>query len=494
MTFIENNIKKILIGILATFFLFICFEIWWIEKKINIKIPQIFVETPYYPAAIVVQPNKEIGPVNQVWSAFAQGGEEPGKEMLGAAVPQIKRLNPDYVRLDHIYDDDYYNVVQGRNSDGTLNLSWGKLDKTVNDILSSGAKPMLVLSYMPSEIAETKTGKPDNWRDWERLVKRTVEHYSRQVDNIYYEVWNEPSLDSFGGWKMSGKKDYRELYLYSVKGAQAAAGVKEFKIGGPSIPEMDPTWIKMLFDYVLKNGIRLDFISWHRYSYNPDVFVQDVYEVNVLTSQEKYSEFAGTEKIITEWGPNSSKDENYSKMVSASHAVNTLRKLLDKVRYAYTFEIKDGVGQGNKGWGLLTHESEGIKEKPRYYIYSWLSDLQGKRVVLTGEGSNVKGFAVKNDRTLTVILSNYSKNVPQTENFSLTFKDLAGGKYRFFEQDLFSQPSERIEDFSDSEWKLDLTMNPYEVKRISLTKISNHKTREKKGFEEILFNEQKDKF
>ena len=204
---------------------------------------------------------------------MAQGGEEgAGVRMLEDAVPYLKKLDLAYIRLDHIYDDGFYGVVKGRNSDGTLQLDWSKLDQTVDDILASGAKPFFSLSYMPSQLAPNIIDKPNNWSDWQFLVRETVNHYSRDIEDVYYEVWNEPSLEWFGGWKMYGNKDYRVLYRYAVLGAEQAANVKPYKIGGPSIPEMDLAWIRLLFDYCLTENLRLDFISWHRYHFSSDVF------------------------------------------------------------------------------------------------------------------------------------------------------------------------------------------------------------------------------
>lgn len=466
---ISDKLKIIILSAIA----FILFgAIVLVEIRLGLRLPEIFVEKPFVPANITVFPNRIIGPLPGIWRSFSQGGEEPGKRMLQPTVASMRRIKSYYIRLDHIFDDDYYAVVKGRKADNTLLLDWTRLDQTVADISAMGAKPMFSLSYMPRLIAGSKIGVPANWQDWQDLVKQTVEHYSKQFTDVYYEVWNEPSLPSFGQWRMYGEKDYRVLYEQSVLGASKAQEVYNYKIGGPAIPELDPRWIELLFDYVLQKNLRLDFISWHRYGLDPAVYLNDVYEINVLTEMPRYQKFKNTEKIITEWGPNSYKDTVYSSPVSASHAVAVLRQLLDKVNYAYAFEVKDGSGQGSYGWGLLTHESLGLREKPRFYLYEWLADLFGNRVELIGEGSQITGFAMRSDRLVTVILSNFMPGNAQEENFQAAFGELAGGKYRLLVQELFKEPKEQELDVSSNSIVLNINLPAYSVARLQLTKIA----------------------
>lgn len=469
----KEKYQNITIVFLFVLVLALFFPIYLVEKQLGTKLPEIFVEQPFVGADIVIDVDRPLGEITELWRALAQGGEEPGVRMLEPTVRFTSRLKTKYIRLDHIFDDAFYQVVRGRNGDGTLQLDWSKLDLTVDDILNSGAKPFFSLSYMPGIVSSSLIGKPNDWGDWQTLVRELIRHYSAKIDGVYYEVWNEPSLSLFGDWKMYGDKDYRLLYYYSVLGGSQAKGVKPFKIGGPAIPELDPRWISLLFDYVLERNLRLDFISWHRYNFDPERFLKDVEEIDIITADPKYSQFKNIEKIITEWGPNSYKDKVYSSSVAASHAVTTLRYLLDKVSLAFAFEIKDGPSQELSGWGILTHEKEptGVKEKPRFLLYDWLADVKGTRLSLEGEGSQIRGFAVKEDRTITVILGNYTAFGSNPESFSLTLKGLPPGKYRLFRQVLFQRQNEQELDVTHDAVALTLNLPAYSVVRIRLTLI-----------------------
>lgn len=148
-------------------------------------------------ANIVIDASSNLGEMNRPWEMLAQGGEQT---TLFDVINEVKEINIKYIRIDHVYDQ--YEVMPNA---GTYDFS--KLDKTIDAIISMGAKPMIALSYMPQSISSSDIiGLPRNWGDWQELVRRTVEHYSgrnnKAISDIYYEVWNEPDL--FGSFKIGG--------------------------------------------------------------------------------------------------------------------------------------------------------------------------------------------------------------------------------------------------------------------------------------------------
>ena len=101
--------------------------------------------------------------------------------------------------------------------------------------------------------------EPKDWNEWALTVQRTIEYYSGEkgIANVYYEVWNEPDL--FGKWTMGGNKDYKKLYLYASRGAQAAQVSQTFKFGGPATTGLYKNWLDRFFPFILENQLRLDF-------------------------------------------------------------------------------------------------------------------------------------------------------------------------------------------------------------------------------------------
>lgn len=405
-----------------------------------VLIPVLFFFFQYFSRAaavkanIVVDVNKTSGPFPDRWKALAQGGEESGTRMLGNVVPQISELYPRFIRLDHIYD--YYDVVS-RDPTGSLSFDFSRLDNTVCDIYHTGAKPFFSLGYMPPVISKdgSLVGRPKNWNEWSLLVQKTIEHYSgintvlpcgAMADywktDIYYEVWNEPDLETFGKWS---KEEYSNLYFYSVKGANNSSNVLPYKIGGPAITALYKNWIQQFLNYIIINNLRIDFISWHHYSKKTDDYINDIINLNNwLAEDPKYNPYENLPKIISEWGYDSEKNPIADTEVGAAHTLASIRNFITaNLEAAFLFEIKDGP---NPSWGILDYQGN---KKPRWYALQMLNGLNGKQIFVDGEGTYVSALASKNSNKVTLILTNYDGSGRNTEAVPVIFKNLTPGKY-----------------------------------------------------------------
>ena len=408
-----------------------------------IAIPALFYSFQYFSRAasvkanIVVDVTKTSGPFPDRWKALTQGGEESGVRMLENVVSQISGLYPKYIRLDHIYD--FYDVVS-RDSSNNLSFDFSKLDKTVCDIYHTGAKPFFSLGYMPPTMSDDGSliSKPKNWNEWSFLVQKTVEHYSSRdavlpcgaLENfwktdIYYEVWNEPDLETFGKWRYSGGKSYSDLYFYSVKGAQQSQNTLPFKIGGPVTTALYKNWIQKFLDFIIANNLRIDFLSWHHYSKKTDDFTDDIIKLNKwLGESPKYDRYENLPKIISEWGYDSEKNPIADTGIGAAHTVASLRNLLNaRLELAFLFEIKDGP---TLSWGILNSDGS---PKPRYQALKLLNALEGNQLIVDGEGSNVSAIASENEEKIVLILTNYDQSGRNYEAVPVVFKNLMGTGY-----------------------------------------------------------------
>ncbi len=355
-------------------------------------------------AAIALETNKPLGPMPTVWKGLAQGGDNL-RGFLDGVTGKVAEVKPDYIRIDHIYDE--FSVVS--RDQGKLVFNWAELDKTVNNILDTGALPFFSLSYMPPVI--TKNGDilavPENWSEWSTVVRKTIEHFSGELglENIYYEVWNEPDL--FGKWILRGKKDYRTLYSYAVTGANQARGVKPFKIGGPATTGLYKNWVDTFLTYALKNRLRLDFFSWHRYDLNLNRYAEDVKSVDRWIEAHPY--FSRLEKIVTEMGPTSEMGKENDTHIGAAHLVATARELMFQVKYGFNFAVS-----GN--WGMIG--------KPRYEALRLLTKLGSSRLSVSGEGTWIKAIGAKNENKYQVLLVNYDPGGNHSEVVPVSFLGL----------------------------------------------------------------------
>jgi len=465
-----------------------------LRRQLQLAVPEVFVVEEYRPANIVVNAKASLGKIQPFWQGFAQGGEEVGGSMLASTVSEMSRLSPRYIRLDHIFDDDYYGVVKG---DGGFDFS--RLDAEVDRILAMGAKPFFALGYMSGHLASSKISVPNNWSHWQALVKATVEHYSgrggKNIADVYYEVWNEPDLEIFGGWSRGGAKNYLTLYSYSAQGAMAAANVNRFYLGGPATTGLYRNWVLDLINFCSKNNLRLDFISWHRYSFSPNQFLKDIKDTFTWLgdSRDNY------DWIITEWGPTPEKSGTYGSRYAAAHAFATVRRLLGLADLLFAFEVKDGPGQGSFGWGVLAHQSAGGYRKPRFHAFSWLNQLvAGERLALRGEGTRVSAVATKSDNLLSVFLVNFDVGGGATEQVPVKIIGLPGGAYQVNKSFLFSsgQNEQTTAASSADELATEVSIPANEIARIDFELVEKFEGEgeQSTGFGKLLFEKRMEKY
>ena len=405
------------------------------------------------PANLRINYEGVVGKMPTPWRNLAQGGEEP-KEMMAGVVAQTKALRPEYIRLDHIYDA--FKVVSRK--DGQLSYDWTGLDGAVRTILATGAKPFLSLSYMPEAIG---TGDiisvARDWAEWGAVTQATIEHYSGRgamnIEGVIYEVCNEPDL--FGSFKTYGDKNYLEMYSASARAANRATNVNRFEIGGPATTGLYQNWLERLIKYVDANNLRMDFMSWHRYSYDLEQFEKDAKQARAWA--EKIPALVNLKFYVTEWGHNSEVDKGYDSKFGAIHTIAGSRVMMGGVDRAFVFEVKDGPGEEKYWgrWGLLTHEKFGPPEKkPRYYAIDFLNSLGNIRLSVAGEGSWIKAIAsTDNNGNIKLMIVNYDSKGTHTESVPVLFENLPKMNFKFTRRDFLGATRTQQVATSEANWK-----------------------------------------
>jgi len=418
------------------------------------------------PANIVVDTKAVLEPIKtDFYHAFAQGGEE-SEDMIAPVLTEVKGLRPKFIRIDHLYD--YYSVVQG--SGGGMSFDFSRLDAAVNTILASGAKPVLALSYMPASIAQggSVINPPNDWNDWATVVEKTIQHYSgkgeKNLGGVYYEVWNEPDLASFGSWKLSGDKNYLTLYKYAADGAKRVQNANWFYFGGPATTGLYKNWIMAL----ASSGNRVDFFSWHSYLPDPKRYATD--QENFITWMLPYPWHTLKPTLITEFGFTGDKSTLYNSTYAAAYTAAVIRQLISGgASYIFSFELKDGPGQTN-GWGLVGHQNAGKKLKPRYHVYAFIDQMAGSRLQVTGEGTWVTGFASVKDKTIRLLLVNFDRSGSHVETVPIKFTNLDPGNYTVRQHFLFGTDTKTQQTIPDGVFEQKLYMSTQTVAILELTK------------------------
>ena len=179
-------------------------------------------------------------------------------------------LDDDMLTYQRMGDCRMFSSVPGKNKIEEINFR--QVGHVYDNLLSAGVRPFVELSFMPSALASgrklgltydpniTMPKSLDAWSDYiRRLIRFLLARYgAEEVENWYFEVWNEPDLSCFFA---GTQKDYCKLYEAT---ARAIKSVDErLRVGGPSTSACK--WIPAFLDFCERNKVPCDFVSTHHY-------------------------------------------------------------------------------------------------------------------------------------------------------------------------------------------------------------------------------------
>lgn len=186
-----------------------------------------------------------------------------------------------YIRFHGLFDDDmlavqrlsdYKPFAAVPHSKEIKEVNFKQISLVLDNVLACGMKPFVELSFMPSALASgKKTGirylnnitQPKSLNAWGEFIKSFIkfllERYGKEeVENWYFEVWNEPDLAIFFKGK---QKDYFKLYEVTARAVKSVDG--NLRVGGPSSSAC--LWIVDFKNFCKNNNVPCDFISTHHY-------------------------------------------------------------------------------------------------------------------------------------------------------------------------------------------------------------------------------------
>jgi len=181
--------------------------------------------------------------------------------------------------------------------DGNPIYNFELIDKIYDNYIENNCIPIIELGFMPLDlvsntndlISDWEPGRdvgrevyelnkwklpPKDYQKWENLVEKFVNHlserYGEQVENWYFELWNEPNLTNY--W-LGDIQDYCKLYDYSVQAIKRVN--KNFQIGGPATSDNGIDFLNQFLEHVTSGtnyvtnqiGTHIDFISFHTKGY-----------------------------------------------------------------------------------------------------------------------------------------------------------------------------------------------------------------------------------
>jgi xylan 1,4-beta-xylosidase len=189
-----------------------------------------------------------------------------------------------YVRFHAILDDDV--GVYGEDKQGHAIYNFSYVDQIYDGLLANNMKPFVELSFMPYKLAARQdlqafwyhpnVSPPKDYARWDALVTEFVKHLVDrygldEVATWYFEVWNEPNLDSWTGTPK--QESYFELYDHTARDIRAVS--PQLRVGGPAAAQA--AWVGDMIKHASQAHVPLDFVSTHVYGNDK---ASDVFHTN----------------------------------------------------------------------------------------------------------------------------------------------------------------------------------------------------------------------
>ncbi|HEV2271908.1 MAG TPA: hypothetical protein VGR92_20840 [Steroidobacteraceae bacterium] len=187
-----------------------------------------------------------------------------------------------YVRFHGLLDDDvgladgheaaFYDKPSAKGS--PYNFSY--VDQICDALLARGVRPFVELDFMPKALAANpdmlhsfwyhpNISPPGSYGAWDRLIRALARHLVARfgIDEVaqwYFEVWNEPNLDFWGG--APRQKSYFKLYDQTARALKSVS--PRLRVGGPATAQA--AWVSAFLAHAAKVRAPIDFVSTHVYA------------------------------------------------------------------------------------------------------------------------------------------------------------------------------------------------------------------------------------
>ena len=325
-----------------------------------------------------------------------------------------------WVRFHGILDDEVGVYTEDRHGNPVYNFAY--VDEIYDGLLKNGVRPLVEISFMPRQLAfnpldlhvfwyHPNVSPPRSMAEWDDLMTHFARHLVDRygIDEVaqwYFEVWNEPNIDFWGG--IPRQQSYFELYAHTARDLKSVS--PRLRVGGPATAAA--SWIPAFLKYVADNHVPVDFVSTHGYA---DDTVENLFHdskpvpmddrvcaaVAKVRGQIDASTLPHLPLLWTEWNVQGM-DQSRDTIFVGPAVANTIRQCDGKVKEMSFWTFSDVFEEGGPiprpFEGHFGLRAKGGINKPSYYGFALLHQLGGERIAAqsndiiatkTGNGSLV---------------------------------------------------------------------------------------------------------
>jgi xylan 1,4-beta-xylosidase len=356
-----------------------------------------------------------------------------------------------FVRFHDILDDDV--GVYTRGADGKPHYNFSYVDQIYDGLLANGVRPFVEISFMPKQLAANPTphafwykpypSPPNDYAAWSALIAAFTRHLldrytAREVEQWYFEVWNEPNIDFWTG--NPKEQTYYELYDATARAIKKVD--PRLRVGGPATAQA--VWVDRFIRHCDDAHVPFDFVSTHIYGNESpmDVFGNSTpiprkamvaAAIRKVHDQVARSSAPRTPIIISEYNATYlNQPEVTDSAFMGPWLANTIREcdgLTAMMSYWAFSDVFDEQGVVEKpfygGYGIVAER--GIP-KPAYRAFELLHQLGSERLPSASPDALITRRA---DGAIVIALWNYAEPGEQTgvKTFHLTVKNTSATKY-----------------------------------------------------------------
>lgn len=332
------------------------------------------------------------GPLEWWRHGVGQGGINPAPLPPGVQ-EGVRRLQP---RLVRVFLQEFFQVYtnEGR-------YDWSRLDPYLASFARTGARIVAAICIKPRRLyprVDQRVWRPTNVGEWQAVIAELVHRYSvRRRLVTHWEILNEPDIGEEGGTPhlIPDPESYYAFYRFTVEPI-----LKVFpgaKVGGPATTWAGGEPLPGFVERCARDGMRLDFVSWHRYEDDPGVHAAGVEQVKKRLAAFRPNR---PETMVTEWNkafdPVSVEELAFDPSRAAAVASTLLSFLDSGLDWSFYYHLWDqsvraadfapflsraGVRNMVHHWNEVPHRFGlfGVsgEVRPQYFVY-WMFSQMGE--------------------------------------------------------------------------------------------------------------------
>ena len=335
-----------------------------------------------------------------------------------------------------LYDPDRQTKNPGQAAeaaqDGSV-YNFSYVDQIYDGLLARHVRPFVELGFMPKKMSSNpdavhpfwyhpNVAPPRDYALWDGMIKAFAAHLIdryglEEVATWYFEVWNEPNLDFWGG--RPNQSTYFELYDHTARALKSVN--PRLIVGGPSTAQA--AWVGEFLAHTKAAGVPVDFASTHVYANDT---AKDILHTNediprdkmVCRSVEKvhteivHSPYPKMPLLFSEYNASYANEPDVTDSVYMGPWLATTISQCDGLTEAMSYWSFSDVFEEQGvvrtpfygGFGVLAEDSI---PKPAFNAFAMLHHLGDRRLQIASKPDDV--LATRNEAGgLTVALWNYA--------------------------------------------------------------------------------------